>query len=143
MSDSGIQPLDRYLYLDPEVEFIEFNMPAYSDYVANNVADGNHDSFFWLGRPPRKGDRLTVAFKKPVFCSHREVITGKANTSQDILVEGELELSRDVKLFKKVSDFEYGADRVNIAGEIKAVRIQCISGQGNEWLIVRNICMKP
>ena len=62
VSDSGIQPLDRDLYLDPEVKFIEFNMPAYSDYVANNVADGNHDSFFLLGRPPRKGQHLSGYF---------------------------------------------------------------------------------
>ncbi|MCK4564372.1 MAG: family 20 glycosylhydrolase [Verrucomicrobia bacterium] len=139
----GTLILDQSPYLDPEVESVESNMPAYGNHVADHVADGNHRSYFWVGRKPKKGDQLTVVFKEPVACSHLEVITGKLNTSQDILVEGDLEISRDGKSFKKASGFEFGTARAKITGKIKAVRIRCIAGQGDEWLVIQNLRLKP
>ena len=139
----GTLILDQSPYLDPEVESLESNMPAYGNHAADHVADGNHRSFFWVGRKPKKGDQLTVVFKEPVDRSHLEVITGKPNTSQDILVEGDLEISRGGKSFKKVSGFEFGTARAKITGKIKAVRIRCIAGQGDEWLVIQNLRLKP
>jgi hexosaminidase len=139
----GTLILDQSPYLDPEVESVESNMPAHGNHAADNVADGNHRSYFWMGRKPKKGDQLTVVFKEPVACSHLEVITGKLNTSQDILVEGELEISRDGKSFKKASGFEFGTARAKITGSIKAIRIRCIAGQGDEWLVIQNLHLKP
>ncbi len=139
----GTLILDQSPYLDPEVESVESNMPAYGNHVADHVADGNHRSYFWVGRKPKKGDLLTVTFKESVACSHLEVITGKPNTSNDILVEGDLEISRDGKSFKKVSGFEFGTARAKITGSIKAIRIHCVAGQSDEWLVIQNLRLKP
>jgi hexosaminidase len=139
----GILILDQDPYLDPEVESVESNMPAYGGHVPHNVADGNFNTFFWVERQPQAGDRLTVVFKHPVACRQLEVITGKPNTAGDILVEGNLEISRDGTMFETVSGFEHGSARTTITEKIKAVRITCTAGQGGEWLVIQNLRLKP
>ena len=138
----GVVVLDKSPWLEPMVKSVETNMVAYGNNKKGNVADWNRGNYFWLNRSPKKGDEMTITFKKAVKAKYIEVITGKPNSSKDILVDGTLEVSIDGKNFTKVSGFEYGTAKSKINQKVKAVRIKCISGQSDEWLIIQDIRLK-
>jgi len=138
----GIVILDKSPWLEPVVESVKTNIPAYGDNKAENVGDWNRSTYFWSGRNPKKGDQMTITLKKSVKVKYLEIITGKLNESKDILVDGTVEVSSDGKTFKKVSNFEYGTAKTKLNQKIKAIRINCISGQNDEWLIIQDIRLK-
>jgi hexosaminidase len=117
-------------------------MQGYGNYKKENIVDWDRGSYFWLNRQPKKGDQITISFKDIVDAKYLEVITGKPNQSKDILVDGILEISTDGKTFTKLSNFEFGTAKAKINQKIKAIKIKCIAGQSDEWLIIQDIRLK-
>jgi hexosaminidase len=140
--NKGMLILDKSPFMEPEVESVTTNMPAYGNNDKDNVVDWMKSTYFWVSRSPKKGDMLTIVFKDPVTSSYLTVQTGKLNASQDILVEGTVEVSIDGTSFTKFSDFEFGTAKGELKAPVKAIRINCIAGQGKEWLIIQDLKFK-
>jgi hexosaminidase len=138
----GLIILDKSPWLEPMGAKVETNMQGYGNYKKENIVDWDRGSYFWLNRQPKKGDQITISFKDIVDAKYLEVITGKPNQSKDILVDGILEISTDGKTFTKVSNFEFGTAKAKINQKIKAIKIKCIAGQSDEWLIIQDIRLK-
>ncbi len=137
-SSYGILSLEQSSYQEP-VATAETTMTTHAGNTPGKACDWNRSNFFWSSRGGRKGDTFTIGFAEPVSCKQISVQTGKADSNQDIILDGSLALSADGTTFGEPVALVMGSGTVKKpAGmTVKALRLTIGSDQ-NSWVIVRD-----
>ncbi len=137
---SQVQSETFYLPLIPCQ--VTTNLAVYADNFPVKAFDGSEKSFFWSEGALPKGGYLTVDFDEPKMLSSIRVLTGHPDHTGDFLHRGDLEVSSDGQVFKKVAEFTNGEAHADSAAQlIRAIRVIATQDQ-NSWLIIREIEIK-
>ena len=132
-------PLIKPPTLRPDVS-VTTNMPSYGKYKSELTVDWKSDTYFWMGRTPKKGDEMTWTFKEPVKVSAIIIKTGDPKKpGRDFLRQGVVQISYDGAKFANIAEFQNGSAYINPKKAVKAVRLKVTTDQVKSWLIIQDI----
>ncbi len=118
------------------------NLPTQKGKEKETLVDWNPSTWMWVSRAMKKGETVTIVFDKPLKCQSIDCRSGKPNTTDDILIDSDLEFSNDGKSFYKVADFTFGTAKAKTNGKaIKAVRIKVLKNQST-WNAIQDLIIK-
>ncbi|MEO5714388.1 MAG: family 20 glycosylhydrolase [Luteolibacter sp.] len=138
----GVVTLMKSERLEPATT-VTSELAGHNENTAAMAGDWDDDTLFWIASQPKKGVLATWAFASPVPARKISLPSGDRNGIKDQLVGGNLEISEDGKVFRKVAEFAYGAADVEFpsATKIKALRVNATEDQ-KTWVILRDPLMR-
>ncbi len=117
-------------------------LPTQKGHEKEKAVDWNPTTVMWVSRAMKKGETVTITFKKPVKCASIECRSGFPNTTRDILIDSVLELSENGADYYKSAEFQFGTAKAKTNGKrIKAVRIKALNNQST-WNAIQDLIIK-
>jgi len=115
-------------------------LPVYGANKPEFTSDWKHKTFFWSGRAPKEGDKMTWTFTKPLDARSIQIKTGAPdNPKHDYLKSGLLQVSKNGIDFVTLANFKNGHAVGELTTPIKAVRLQISGKQNRSWLKIQDL----
>ncbi|BCX46504.1 hypothetical protein HAHE_04120 [Haloferula helveola] len=132
------EPMDPPKRETKDGSTVSTSLGIYQNHWPELAFDGREKTFFWADRALKKGDHLTLSFKKPRSGKVRVETGGPASQNGDKLENGVLQAQVGEEVWEDVGGFRDGVAEGTLPEGTRAVRVLVTAPQTN-WLIVHEI----